>query len=183
MVNLVAKSACEGLLPVSVGSVSLSEIVPEAVTSVTAFKGQQKAVSAALDAAHDLKMPAPNRSLENAKLRAVWTGPNQAMMIGDPLDADLSSIASLTDQTDAWCIVKLDGTNTADVLARLTPIDLRPSQFKRGHTAKTDLMHMMASITKTGTNSFEIMVFRSMAKTLVHDLTSAMQSVAARDIA
>jgi len=42
---------------------------------------------------------------------------------------------------------------------------------------------MMASVTKTGADSFQIMVFRSMAKTLVHDLTTAMGNVNARVIA
>ena len=183
VVDLVSKSTCDGLLPITVGSVALSEVVPEAVTSVTAFKGQGKTVSAAIEAEHGLKMPAPNRSTGNAKLRAIWTGPNQALLIGGPITGDLSVSASMTDQTDAWCIVRLEGDQSVEVLARLTPIDLRSSKFKRGHTAKTDLMHMMASITKTGANAFEIMVFRSMAKTLVHDLTTAMESLAARDIA
>lgn len=183
MVDLIAKSACDGLLPLTIGQVELSEVIPAAVTSVSAFKGQAKALSGGLHEAHGLKMPAPNRSTGNADLRAIWTGPNQAFLVGNAIDASLGQFASLTDQTDAWAIVKLDGEGAADVLARLTPIDLRPSQFKRGHTAKTDLMHMMSSITKTGANTFEIMVFRSMAKTLVHDLTTAMETLSARDIA
>jgi len=183
VVDLIAKTACDGILPVSIGSVTLSEVVPDAVTSLAAYKGQGKVLSSELEAAHGMKMPAPNRSTGKASLRAVWAGPDQAMLIGTAIGGGLSFCASMTDQSDAWAIVKLDGGNAADVLARLTPIDLRPSQFKRGHTAKTDLMHMMASITKTGANTFEIMVFRSMAKTLVHDLTTAMESLAARDIA
>ena len=183
MVDLIAKTACEGLLPVTIGNVSLSELTPESVTSVAAFKGQSKAASAALEAADNVAMPAPNRSTGNAKLRAIWTGPDQAFYMGAALKADLSGIASTTDQTDAWAIVKLEGDHAADVLARLTPIDLRATSFKRGHTAKTDLMHMSSSITKIGANAFEIMVFRSMAKTLVYDLTTAMASMAARDIA
>jgi sarcosine oxidase subunit gamma len=39
---------------------------------------------------------------------------------------------------------------------------------------------MMASITRIGAQSFQIMVFRSMARTLVHDLKTAMEAVAAR---
>ncbi|MDG2340332.1 MAG: sarcosine oxidase subunit gamma family protein [Paracoccaceae bacterium] len=183
MVDLTAKSACEGLLPISVGSVTLSEIVPENLISVAAYKGQSKALSTALDAARGIKMPAPNRHTGSAKLRAIWTGPDQAMLVGQTVGDDLVPYASVVDLSDAWAIVKLEGKSATAVLARLTPIDLRPSHFKRGHTAKTDLMHMMASITKTGVDSFEIMVFRSMAKTLVHDLTTAMETLAARDIA
>lgn len=183
MVDLIAKTACDGLLPVTIGTVTLTELSADSVTSVAAFKGQANATSEALENADGAAMPAANRSTGNAKLRAIWVGPDQAFYIGAPLKAGLNGIASTTDQSDAWAIVKLEGDHAADTLARLTPIDLRPSEFKRGHTAKTDLMHMSASITKTGTNAFEIMVFRSMAKTLVHDLTTAMASMAARDIA
>ena len=78
--------------------------------------------------------------------------------------------------------MRLAGADAADVLARLTPIDLRESQFKRGHTARTELAHMMASITRLGPQSYQIMVFRSLANTLVHDLKTAMKSVAARQV-
>lgn len=183
MVELKAKSACDGLLPVTIGSVTLSELIPENVVSVAAYNGQSKALSDALEAANGLKMPAANRFTGTASLRAVWTGPNQAMLIGDAINGDLTSFASVTDLSDAWAIVRLDGPAAVAALARLTPLDLRSSKFKRGHTAKTDLMHMMASITKTGKDCFEIIVFRSMAKTLVHDLTTAMSTIAARDIA
>jgi sarcosine oxidase subunit gamma len=39
---------------------------------------------------------------------------------------------------------------------------------------------MTASVTRTGANAFEIMVFRSMAETLVADLVHASGAVAAR---
>jgi len=38
-----------------------------------------------------------------------------------------------------------------------------------------------ASITRTGANAFDIMVFRSMAVTAVHELGVALRSVAAQD--
>ena len=66
------------------------------------------------------------------------------------------------------------------MMARLVPVDLRPQVFKRGHTARTELQHMMASITRVGPKTLQIMVFRSFADTLVHDLKRAMEAVAAR---
>jgi len=39
---------------------------------------------------------------------------------------------------------------------------------------------MNMSLTRTGTETVEIMVFRSMAQTAVHELTQAMTGVAAR---
>jgi len=65
-------------------------------------------------------------------------------------------------------------------LARLTPIDLRKTTFKRGHTARTLIGHMTGSITCVGADAFEVMVMRSMAHTLVHELSQAAENVTAR---
>jgi len=67
-----------------------------------------------------------------------------------------------------------------DVLARLTPLDLRVKQFKTGMSQRSSLMHMQAVISCHGKSRFRVMVFRSMTQTLLHDLTTAMESVAAR---
>ena len=84
------------------------------------------------------------------------------------------------DQSDSWAVVRLQGDLAAEVLSRLTPLDLRPSVFKRGHTARSSLQHMNVSISCVGAQAFEIMAFRSMAQTLVDDLKTAMLSMAAQ---
>lgn len=180
MVDLIARSACQGLLPLSVGDITLSEVSPGVMTSLAAFKGQEKAASTALKAAHGMVMPAVNRSAGKAESRAIWLGRGQVMLLGPVPDASLSKHAALTDQSDAWAVVRLEGAQAEDVLARLIPVDVRASVFKRGHTMRTDLLHMMASVTRVGSHAFQIMVFRSMAETLVHDLQSAMEGVASR---
>ncbi len=66
------------------------------------------------------------------------------------------------------------------VLTRLVPLDLRISGFKINHTARSLLGHLPVSITRTGAQAFEVMVMRSMAASLVHDLQEAMAGLAAR---
>lgn len=178
MVELIAKSPCEGLLPISAGSVSVTEIVYDAVTSVAPLKGQDEAVSAALESRIGAAFPAPNRSTASPKARVVWSGQGQAMVLGAPV-AGIGG-AAMTDQTDAWACVALDGADARAVLARLVPLDLRPGMFETGHAARTLLAHMTAVLMRTDKDRYEIMVFRSMAKTLVHDLKTAMEAVAAR---
>jgi sarcosine oxidase subunit gamma len=180
VVKLIAISACHDLLPVEIGGFSLSEEEAVCLTSIAPRKGQEKALSEALKAAHGMAFPAPNRATGKAGARAVWFGRGQAMLIGPAPDDRLAEFAALTDQSDAWATVRLDGAGSDDVLARLVPVDLRGAVFKRGHTARTALMHMMASITRVSDTAFQIMVFRSMAATLVHDLKTAMEGVAAR---
>jgi sarcosine oxidase subunit gamma len=180
VVELIAKTPCEGLLPLTVGDVSLTEDLPVSLTMITARKGRFAACSDLLKSAHGMSLPKPNRATGTAANRAVWFGQGQAMLLGPAPNWSLQNEATVVDQSDAWAVVKLEGVSAEDVLARLVPVNLRGATFKRGHTARTMLGHMTVSITRVGEQAFQIMTFRSMAKTLVHDLQRAMESLAAR---
>ncbi len=180
MAELVAKSPCAGLLPLTIGTARVSEEDPGVLTSVMPYRGQAKALSAALQAAHGMGFPAPNRATGKAGARAVWFGRDQAMLLGPEPDPALAEHAALSDQSDAWAAVRLEGAGAEAVLARLVPVDLRAHVFKRGHTVRSQVAHMSGSVTRLGEQAFLILVFRSMAATLVHDLKTAMEAVAAR---
>lgn len=180
MADLIARTPCEGLLPLDIGEMTLSEIVPAHMTSLAPFRGEQERLSDTLKFAHDLSWPAPNRAVSRDGASIVWFGRGQAILIGPRPHASLDVHAALTDQSDAWAVVRLDGDAAEAVLARLVPVDLRRPAFGPGQTVRSTLMHMMASVTRLADGAFQIMVFRSMAQTLVHDLKSAMEAVAAR---
>ncbi len=180
MVKLSANTPCAGLLPIAAGTCKLSEVVPVSMALLSPYKDKEKQLGEALKAAHGMAFPAPNRSTGKAGARCVWFGHGQGMLTGPAPDKSLARYAAVVDQSDGWAVVRLEGGGAVDVLARLTSLDLRDSQFKRGQTARSELHHMMVSITRVGNHAFEIMAFRSMAKTLVHDLHGAMVSVAAQ---
>ena len=180
MVELIAHNPLGGMNPFEMGGVRLSEVGLGKLTSVAPYFGQDGALSKALSAAHDIAWPAPNRAQGKDGARAIWFGHRMVLLAGPEPDRALAKYAALTDQTDAWACMRLEGSGAADVLARVTPLDLRGSVFKRGHTARTQLQHMAASITRVSANGFLILVFRSMADTLRHDLETAMRGVAAR---
>ncbi|MFV1443496.1 MULTISPECIES: sarcosine oxidase subunit gamma [unclassified Phaeobacter] len=180
MVKLIAKSPCAGLLPVQVGDLSLREATLEEMTTLAPYAGQDAALSEVLSAAHGLRWPMPNRSNSKAGARIIWFGRELALLSGVRPDPALADHAALTDQSDGWAVVLLEGAQGDAVLARLCPVDLRPAVFKRGHTVRCELKHMAASVTRLGPKSLQIMVFRSMAETLVDDLKTAMEAVAAR---
>lgn len=164
----------------TIGTVTLTEAAPEHMTSLAPYIGQDAALARALQQAHGVAWPAPNRATGRDGARALWFGQRMALLIGPQADEALAAHAALTDQSDAWAAVTLEGAGARDVLARLTPLDLRAGVFRRGHTARTDLRHMMASITRLGPDRYRIMVFRGFAETLVHDLTTAMARLASR---
>ncbi|MES2816454.1 MAG: sarcosine oxidase subunit gamma family protein [Pseudomonadota bacterium] len=176
MPELIAKSALEGR-SLNLGGVSLAEVDVGPITSVAVLPGGAKAVAKGLKAL-GLAMPEPNTFVEKKGLRIVWTGREQAFLIG--AESPVLEGAAVTDQSDGWAVLSLSGPAAADVLARLVPMDLRLSACPVGTALRSQLNHMNAVILRTGDYAFEIMVFRSMARTAWHELETATHMVAAR---
>ena len=180
MVKLIEQTPLHGLLPLTIGTVTLTEVVLDPMTMIAPFKGQMDAVNAVLQGGDGISFPAPGRMEIADDVRMIWAGQGRALLIGADAPAGLNGLAAMTDQADANACALIDGAGTVDVLARLVPMDLRLAQFPLGQTARTFVNHMMASVTRVNDTGFEVMVMRSMGQTLVHELTDAMQAVAAR---
>ncbi|UWR23537.1 sarcosine oxidase subunit gamma [Sulfitobacter sp. S190] len=176
MADLQARTPCAGLLPVTIGAGTLSEETPGTLTVLMRLPGAD--VPAQITA--DIVWPKVGRTAGKAGARAVWWGRDEVMLMGVPAPDPLPPGVVAVDQSDAWAVVTLTGPSSDDVLARLVPVDLRARVFKRGHTVRTQLGHMNVSVTRTGPESFMIAVFRSMAATVVHELSAALEAVAAR---
>jgi sarcosine oxidase, subunit gamma len=182
VVKLVALSPCAGLLPVTIGTVTLTEVMVTSAVSVAPFSGQAKKVSTTLKRATGAGFPEPGQALAGKDgARNLWIGPGRALVLGATLP-DLAGLAALVDQSDSSAVIHIAGPDSLAVLARLVPMDLRPKVFPVGQTARTLLGHMTVSVTRTGDDALDIMAFRSMAGTLVHELTEAAQHVAARAV-
>jgi heterotetrameric sarcosine oxidase gamma subunit len=174
--ELIAKSALDGR-SLTLGAVTLGEVAAGPITSVALLPGGGKAVAKGLKGL-GLAMPEPNTFVEKKGVRIIWTGRDQAFVVGEVPPA--MDGAALTDQSDGWVVLAVSGTGAVDVLARLIPLDLRLTAFPVGRAVRSGLNHMNAVVLRTGDYAFEIMVFRSMARTAWHELEAAMQMVAAR---
>lgn len=165
MGSLAARSAGAGLFPIEAGGLRAVERVPEALWSVMPFPGGSRPAW----------WPEPGRVVERDGVRAVWFGREAAMVEGPRPEVT----AAVTEQTDAWVVVRLEGAGAEDVLARLVPVDLRGRAFPEGSVARTVLGHLNAAVLRDRAG-FELWAFRSMAGTLAHELERAMRGVAAR---
>jgi sarcosine oxidase subunit gamma len=178
--ELIALSPAGAALPKRIGAVTLTEAPFAPMTGISPHAGEVAQVSAALEAAHGLALPGPGRMLSGAGIEVLWFGRNRWLLIGAAPGDGLAAHAALTDQSDAWVSVIVQGAAGVDVLARLVPVDLRPRAFAEGSVIRTELFHMPAAIARTGAEDLRVMCFRSMAGTLVHDLVTAAEAVAAR---
>jgi sarcosine oxidase subunit gamma len=175
--ELIAKSALEGHGALHLGGVTLAEAAAGPITSVALMPDGAKAVAKGLKTL-GLTFPAPNSFVEKKGARIVWTGRDQAFLMG--VEPPALDGAAVTDQSDGWVVLAVSGVGAVDVLARLVPLDLRLQIFPVGQAVRTPVNHMNAVILRTGDYAFEVMVFRSMARTAWHEIEAAMQAVAAR---
>ncbi|MEM6303278.1 MAG: sarcosine oxidase subunit gamma family protein [Pseudomonadota bacterium] len=178
MVELKATSPAAGLLPLRMGGVEVAECDLGHLTSIATFDAAE--TGKVLEKAHGLALPGPLRSTETGGARCLWFGHREVLLIGPAPDPALAEHAAVVDQSDGWTCVTVKGAGAADVLARLVPVDVRERAFPTGHTMRSLVFHMNASITRLSADQFLVLVFRSMAGTLVHDLKQAMEAIAAR---
>ncbi|MGL4235697.1 sarcosine oxidase subunit gamma [Tabrizicola sp.] len=176
MPELIAKSVLEGQ-SLTLGAVTLAEVSVGPIASIAVFPGGGKAVAKGLKTL-GLAMPEPNAFTEKKGARIVWTGREQAFLVG--VEPPALEGAAVTDQSDGWTVLAISGTGAVDTLARLVPMDLRLAAFPVGRAVRTQVNHMNAVILRVGDYAFEIMVFRSMVRTAWHEIHAAMQTVAAR---
>lgn len=171
MVELKSKTPLEGLLPITAGACSVVEELPTQMTSITPLGDPAKL---------GLTLPNPERMTSSGDTRVLWFGRNEFLLMDAAPTDEMRAHAAVVDQSDAWAVAILSGATSEAVLARLVPVDLRVESFPIGSSIRTQLQHLNVSLTRTGDDSFMILAFRSMAQSLVAELKTAMEHVAAR---
>lgn len=179
MPDLIAKSALSGHAPLTRAGTTLAEGQAGPVTSVAPYPGRMPQVDACL-APLGLSFPAPNTQVAQGAARMLWTGREMAFLIGAEAPPALADHAALTDQTDGWALLTLTGPMAEAALMRPVPLDLRLAAFPVGRTTRAPLNHMQAILTRTAPDAFEVMVFRSMARTAWAELAEALEVLEAR---
>ncbi|MEO0678687.1 MAG: sarcosine oxidase subunit gamma family protein [Pseudomonadota bacterium] len=178
MVKLISKSAGAGLFPVSGPGLTVEEAAPAQLTSMAAHgTAGWGALGTALKAAHGVALANPGELTAADGVRCAWFSASHVMLMGPAPDASLAAHAALTDQSDAWCHVILSGPRVAEMLAYLTPVDLREAAFPEGSAARSQIGHMNALILRSGSQRYELLVFRSMAGTLAHEIKEAIAAL------
>lgn len=134
--------------------------------------GNAKSDEAALTQA--IKKSAPELGADVRK-----SSPNQWFWVGktDVSDGQLAEIQSalssqfvLCDQTHGRVRFVLAGASSRKVLAKGTMVDLSTDLFAIGQSAMTQIGHIGAMITRVEDDSFELIVLRSFAGSLWHEL-------------
>ena len=124
------------------------------------------------------RCPKRDRRQARAGARAILGGAI-GILVGPEPHADLSNHAAIVDQSDSWCVLNLKGADVEAVLAALA-VWTCAKAMKKGQVVRSQLQHMNAIYHRVSDDSFDIYAFRSMAKTMVHDIDRAMRYIASR---
>jgi len=105
--------------------------------------------------------------------------PGQWLLVGEQecSEADLDALSralgprfETVDQTHGRVRVRVQGSSVERVLAKGTAVDLALDAFPLGHATTTLFGHIAAHITRTGRDSFELLVLRSFAESFWDEL-------------
>lgn len=166
---------------VTIGPVTIAEVVTTAFASLATRQGRDADVAAAA-AGLGLPLPGPGHSAGGPVWGAFWLGPAQWMVdapfashedIVSHLRPAFGDAASITEQTDAWVRYDLTGSNLHALFERLCGLDTR--RMLAGHATRTVIEHLGCYVVCRD-DRFTILGPRSSAASLLHALTTAAKS-------
>jgi sarcosine oxidase, subunit gamma len=138
-------------------------------------------VRAAVKKVAGVELPAMRRVTLDGARGALWMSPDELLLLVphgeaalavESLSKALAGVHHLAAEvSDARAVFRIEGAAWRDVLAKLTPADLRPGAFAPGEVRRTRLAQVPAAFWMTGAESVELVCFRSLAR-YVFDLLS-----------
>jgi len=167
--------------------VTLSEQPQTAIVSIAVPRGGGAALAEAFRAGLGVDLPAPGTSvLSNDGAKRVYgMAPDQFFVVFDHdrpdaarvVDAALGGTAYVTDQTDVWVTLRIDGPVAISALERICPIDLNARAFPEGRVARTVMEHLGTIILRDGPDIFTIFSARSSAGSFLHAVQTSIRNI------
>ena len=156
------------------------------LATVLVRRGKNTSLAQRLRERFSIELPSgPYRTVAGARAFA-GTGPGAWLATQESgsnafsamLADTIGDLASLSDQSDAYAVLRLSGPRVRETLSRLVPIDVHSRNFKIGDVAATVAAHVGATLWRceddtNGLPVFEVAVFRSFAESFWHALSES----------
>jgi sarcosine oxidase subunit gamma len=140
-------------LPLEIGTVSVRE-VQTSMHLLAPYRGQAVQAAAAFNTKWGWNGPVPMSLSAKVGSMRFWFDHAHIAVMGATPSTRLARHAAVRDVGDGWTVLELNGADVRDVLARLTPLDLRVKQCKTGMSQRSSLMHMQAVISCLASRDF-----------------------------
>ena len=156
------------------------------LATVLARKGSSQALAQRVHERFGMDLPAGPKLSAASGVVFAGTGPGAWLAMAErggnafaaKLMSDLHGVASVSDQSDGYVLIRLTGPRVRDALSKLVPIDLHPRAFKTGDVAATVASHIGVTLWRPADqpdagHMFEVAMFRSLARSFWHALADA----------
>ncbi len=156
------------------------------IAAVMARKGASDALRQRVRELFGVELPRGPRRSAAPGVVFTGTGPGAwlALVEGEGNDfsarlmEQLDGVASVSDQSDGYTLIRLSGACVRETLAKLIPIDVHPQAFKVGDAASTVASHIGVTVWRLPDDSnsapvFEVLLFRSLTRSFRHALAEA----------
>jgi len=90
---------------------------------------------------------------------------------------NLADEAYVTDQSDSWACLSIQGEDATGALERICPIDLHPSVFAVGQVTRTAMEHLTVIILCEAENSYSLFSPSSSAQSFAHAIEMSLHNV------
>jgi sarcosine oxidase subunit gamma len=184
--NLIPRAPFAGLSarPSAGRGVIVSDRDGLGFATVLVRKGKSAALAQRLRERFSIELPQGPHRASTGDLALVGIGPEAWLatyeQAGNTFAVSLAEavgdLASISDQSDGYALLRLSGPRIRDTLCKLVPVDVHPCAFKIGDVATTVAAHIGATLWRLedgddGSPVFEIAVFRSLAASFWHVLS------------
>lgn len=178
-----ARSPYEAVSLESIGNYGITATDRDGVglAMVAVRNGRLPALTAVVQEELDLELPTGPKRMVSGKLAFSGIGPETWLAefegggngFAEMLKRKFGDLASVSDWSDGYAVLRLTGRNLRDALAKIVPIDLHPRVFKPGTVACTQphgaiLWH--PGDVGDGPPAIEVAVARSFAGEFWHEL-------------
>jgi sarcosine oxidase subunit gamma len=146
------------------------------LATVIVRKGQGKALAAKVKTLFKVTLEEGSKRSGDGAVSFVGTAPGIWIAVNENYDPlwvmqlakDLEGLASVSDQSDGYAAIRLEGPRVVDVMERGVFNDLHISAFPVGAAGGFSVHHVGVVLWRRGETAFDIMSFRSYAKDLWH---------------
>ncbi len=186
-VALTARTPLDGYAG-TFGGVTLVEAAGLSLVSAAVPNGGGDAFAAALAEGFGASRPSTGESVPGDRLGARILGmqPDQMFILFEAPDPDraaeavssaLGPAAYVTDQSDSWAMLRIEGRGVRAALERICMLDLDDAAFPQGRVARTVMEHLAVIILRDGADSFLLMTPRSSARSFLHAVELSLANV------
>lgn len=172
------------------GAVRVEEAGLAGMVTLRGDFGDQKLRKAVRDVV-GVDVPGTGAALFKDETGALWMAPDELLLLLShaaapeaviALDGALAGTHFLAvNVSDARALFRLTGARVREVLARLTPADLRPDRLPHGKVRRTRLAQIPAAIWFTEDDTAHVVCFRSVAEYAFDLLSNAAANADALD--